>query len=322
VFGVGGSVAGINSRGLYEFGRRRDIEPDDLRYAVELGARVRLEDDREILQICPQDFTLDGRAGYRNPKGILCARLEANVHIVTVSMQDHQSLITAIHQAHLAVEESVFEAFAAAYAAIMPEDRARGVLLIDIGAQSTHLALYDADALLLATTIPVAGDHFTRDISWLLKVNYEDAENLKREYGCAVASSVSELSVLEIPTAEGRGTREASRRQLNEILEARAEELFERIYAEILRVGMEQSLLEGAVLTGGGALLPGICDIAERVLNCQARNGLASGIEDWPRELDNPMWTTVAGLAMYSGRLKLKRDWKRASAGVAGIAAR
>lgn len=322
VFGVGGSVSGVNSRGLYEFGRRRDIEADDLRYAVELGARVRLEEDRQVLQICPQDFTLDGRAGYRNPKGMLCARLEANVHVVTASMQDHQALVSAIHHAHLAVEESVFEAFAAAYGAIVPEDRARGVVLIDIGAQSTHIALYDADALLLAATIPVAGDHFTRDVSWLLKVNYEDAENLKREYGCAVASSVSELSVVEIPTAEGRGMREAPRRQLNEILEARAEELFERIYAEILRVGMEQSLLEGAVLTGGGALLAGMCDIAERVLNCQARNGLATGIENWPRELDNPIWTTAAGLAMYSGRLKLKRDWRRASAGVAGVAAK
>ena len=82
---------------------------------------------------------------------------------------------------------------------------------------------------------------------------------------------------------------------------------------------MEQSLLEGAVLTGGGALLPGMCDVAERMLNCQARNGLATGIEDWPQELDTPVWTTAAGLAMYSGRLKLKRDWKRASAGLAGL---
>jgi cell division protein FtsA len=113
--------------------------------------------------------------------------------------------------------------------------------------------------------------------------------------------------------------REAPRRELNEILEARAEEIFEKVYAEILRVGMERSLLEGAVLTGGGSLLPGMCDLAERVLNCQARNGLATGIEDWPQELDNPLWTTAAGLAMYSGRLKLKRDWKRAPVGLAGL---
>ncbi|HEY7303890.1 MAG TPA: cell division protein FtsA [Bryobacteraceae bacterium] len=320
VIGIGGCVSGVNSRGVYEFGRRRDIEPDDLRYAVELAARVRLEDDRQVLQICPQDFTLDGRAGYRNPKGIQCARLEANVHVVTVSMQDHQGLVSAVHQAHLAVEESIFEAIAAAYAAILPEDRARGAVLIDIGAQSTHLAVYDGDALLHATAVPVGADHFTRDISWLLKVNYEDAENLKREYGCATTGAVSDNSLVEIPSAEGRAMREAPRRQLNEILEARAEELFERVYAEILRVGMEQSLLEGAVLTGGGSMLAGMCDMAERILNCQARNGLSMGIDGWPKELDNPVWTTAAGLAMYSGRLKMKRDWKRVPAGLAGLA--
>src|SRR5579875_2278259 len=208
VIGVGGSVSGVNSRGLYEFGRRREIEPDDLRYAVELGARVRLEDDRLVLQICPQDFTLDGRAGYRNPKGILCARLEANIHVVTASVQDHQALVAAMHQAHLAVEESIFEGIAAAYAAILPEDRARAVVLIDIGAQSTHLAVYDGDALLLAAAIPVAGDHLTRDVSWLLKVNYEDAEHLKRQYGCAVSGAGSDHSLIEIPSAEGRGMRE------------------------------------------------------------------------------------------------------------------
>jgi len=319
VIGVGGSVTGVNSRGLYEFGRRRDIEGDDLRYAVELGARVRLEDDRQVLQICPQDFTLDGRAGYRNPKGIACARLEANVHVVTSSMQDHQALVSAVHQAHLAVDESIFEGIAAAYAAVLPEDRARGVAVIDVGAQSTHLAVYDGDALLLATTIPVAGDHLTRDVSWLLKVNYEDAENLKREYGCAATGLVSDHSLIEVPTAEGRSMREAPRRQLNEILEARAEEIFDNVYSEILRVGMEQSLLEGAILTGGGALLPGMCDVAERMLNCQARNGLATGIEAWPAELDNPVWTVAAGLAMYAGRLRLKRELRRASQGLAGL---
>ena len=318
LIGVGGSIAGFNSRGLYEFGRRREIEPSDLRYAVELAARVRLEEDRQVLQICPQDFTIDGRAGYRNPKGILSARLEANVHVVTASLQEHQALIAAMHRAHMAVDESVFEAIAAAYAAVLPEDRARGVAIVDIGAQSTEVAIYDGEALLMATSLPVGGDHFTRDLSLLFKVNYDFAENLKREYGCAVSANVSENSLVELPSPEGRGMREASRRQLNEVLEARAEEVFERVYEEVLRVGMEKSLLDGAVLVGGGALLSGMCDVAERVMNCQARNGLAAGIEGWPAELDNPVWTTAAGLAMYAGRLKLKRDWKRAATSVAG----
>jgi cell division protein FtsA len=196
------------------------------------------------------------------------------------------------------------------------------VVVIDVGGQTTHLAVYDGDALLLAAALTVAGDHLTRDVSWLLKVNYEDAENLKREYGCAITGTESDRSLIEIPSNEGRAPREAPRIQLNEILEARAEEIFDRIYSEILRVGMEQSLLEGAILTGGGAMLPGMCDMAERILNCQARLGLAVGIEDWPAELDNPAWTVPAGLAMYSGRLRLKREWKRASPGIAGLVLR
>ena len=320
LIGVGGCVNGVNSRGIYEFGRRREIEPGDLKYAVELAARVRLEEDREILQICPQDFTLDGRAGYRNPKGILGARLEANILVVTVSLHEHQAIVSAVHRSHLAVEESVFEGIASAYAAVVPEDRARGAAIVDIGAQSTELAIYDGDSLLLAMSIPIGGDHFTRDVAWLFKVNYDFAEGLKREFGSAVADSAPENTLVELPSAEGRGVREASCRQLNEILEARAEQIFERVYEEVLRVGMEQSLLEGVVITGGGALLPGMCDVAERLMQCQARKGLALGIEDWPNELDNPMWTTAGGLAMYSGRLRLKRDWKRASTSVAGSA--
>ncbi|MBV9083914.1 MAG: cell division protein FtsA, partial [Acidobacteriaceae bacterium] len=257
--------------------------------------------------------------GYRNPKGILCARLEANVHVVTASLQEHEAIVSAMHQAHLAVDESIFEVVAAAYAAVLPEDRARGVAVIDIGAQSTQLVVYDGDALLLATAIPVGADHMTRDISLLLKVNYDDAEALKRQYGCAMTGLAADNALIDIPTPEGRGMREAPLRQVNEILEARAEEIFERVYDEIMRVEMERSLLEGAVLTGGGAILTGMCDLTERVMNCQARNGLATGIEDWPAELDTPIWTVAAGLAMYSGRLKLKREWKRTTVGLAGL---
>ncbi len=321
LIGLGGCVNSTTSRGVYEFGRRRRaIEPDDLKCAVEKASHVQLEEDREILQICPQDFTLDGRAGYRNPKGIMGARLEANVLVVTVSLHEHQAIVSAVHRSHLAVEDSVFEGIAAGYAAVLPEDRARGVAIVDIGAHSTELAIYDGDSLLLATSIPIGGDHFTRDLARLFKVNCDFAEELKRQFGSAVMDSVPETALVELPSSDGRGLREASRRQLNEILEARAEQIFEHVYNEVLRVGMEEALLEGVVVTGGGALLPEICDVAERIMHCPARKGLPLGIEGWPSELDNPAWTTAGGLAMYSGRVKLKRDWKRASTSVAGFA--
>ena len=103
-------VAGAQSRGLYEFGRPREVEADDLSYAVEMAAEVRLERDRMLLHVLPQDFTLDGRAGYRRPHQGVCSRLEANVHLLTASVQQHHAIVAAAHLAHLTVEETVFEA--------------------------------------------------------------------------------------------------------------------------------------------------------------------------------------------------------------------
>jgi cell division protein FtsA len=323
VVGVGGStIEGYNSRGLYEFGRPREIDPGDLGYAIELASRVRMDDNRTLLQVLPQDFTLDGRAGYRNPKGATCARLEANVHVISTSTQDHQALVAAVHQAHLGVEETTFEALAAAYAAVLQEDRARGVALIDIGAHSTDIVIYDGDALLRACSLPISADHFTRDVAFGLTVSYTDAECLKREYGCAILGLTADSSLIELPSAEGRPAREGTRRQLNEILEARAEELFLYIRNEIAKVGMEQSLLEGLVLTGGGAMLNGMCDMAERVINCQSRIGLPIGIEGWPEDLNNSTAVTVAGLAMYSAKLKMQKEWKRKVPGIMGLVMR
>ncbi len=321
--GIGGThVHGAQSRGLYEFGRPREITAADLSYAAERACDVSLESDRMLLQVLPQDFTLDGRSGYHKPHRGVCSRLEANVHIVTASVQEHQALVAAAHLAHLPVEETIFEPLAAAYACLLPEDRARGVAVVDIGMQSTGLVIYDGDAVQLCSSIPIAGDHFTRDIATVFKVTYEDAESLKQQYGCALLGLAADSSLIEVPSPEGRPPRERRRGDLIEVLEARAEELFLHVHAELQRAGMERSLFEGVALTGGGSLLPGMCDMAERVLNCQAGNGLAKGIGNWPEELQTPQWTVAAGLAMFSGRLKLHRAPPRRASGLLGLVLR
>jgi cell division protein FtsA len=323
VVGMGGAtIQGAYARGVYEFGHVREIQSDDVTFVIDRATRVRLEHDRMLLHVFPQEFVLDGRAGYRNPRRSTCSRLEANVHAITASAHEHDALVDAVHQAHLAVEETVFEPIAAAYAAIVPEDRARGVALIDLGMHSTDLVIFDGEALMLASTLPVWSDHFTRDIAWVLKVSYEDADRMKREYGSALPGVTAGNSYIELPSAEGRPAREVQRRELNEIIEARAAEVFRYVRTEIAKAGMEQTLLEGVVLCGGGSLLNGICDMAEDILNCSAHNGLAVGVKDWPEELDNPVWTTAAGLAMYSARLKMRSQNKRKAPGLVGMVLR
>jgi cell division protein FtsA len=321
--GVGGvGISGAQGRGLYEFGRPREVDAEDMAFAVKRASQVLLEPDRMLLHVLPQDFTLDGRAGFRKPHKGVCSRLEANVHIVTASFQEHQAVVAATHLAGIAVEETVFEPMAAAYACLYQEERARGVALLDIGLHSTDLVVYDGDALLLASSVPVWSDHLTRDISSIFKVTYEDAECLKQQYGCALLGLTADSSLIEVPSPDGRPPREARRSDLNEILEARAEEMFQFVRAELQRVGMERNLLEGIVLTGGGAFLNGMCDMAERVLNCQAANGLAKGFGEWPEELKNPAWTTAAGLALYSAKLKLHQPPRRRLPGLMGWVAR
>ncbi len=316
VAGVGGStICGATSRGGYEMNFPRAIEQHDVKRAVDRAARVQLQDDEMLLHLFPQDFKVDGRAWHRNPRGIIGSHLEVYVHLVTASSQEHNAIVGAINSAHLAVEETVFEPVAAAYASVLPEDREEGVAVIDIGAHSTDLAVYYGQALAFSASLPICGDHFTKDVARGLLIGIEDAEIIKQEHGCALLGLTADHCLLELPSSAGRPAREAPRRELNEILEARAFELFEYVEHELSEAGLQNQLVS-VVLTGGGARLQGMCDVAERVLHCQARIGLPVGLIDWPQELDDPAWAVAAGLTMYSARLKLREAVERKKGGI------
>jgi cell division protein FtsA len=319
VAGLGGqTVRGANGRGVVELGHLREIEQRDVNRVVDRASRVQLQEDRMVLQLFPQDFVVDDHPGHRDPRKMLASRLEINVHLVTSSVQEHNSLIGAVNQAHLLVEETVFEGLASCYATVLPEERREGIAVVDIGSQSTELVVYYGDAMHLASTVRICGDHFTRDLAQGLHLSFEDAELIKMEFGSAVAENSPENILVELPTPENRERRQTARRFINQILEARATELFRFVRGELARVGMDHALIGGVFLTGAGAKLPDLCDIAERELQCQARFGLVLGIQDWPAELNDPEWSTAAGLAMYSGKLKSQLETRRESAGWLG----
>jgi cell division protein FtsA len=319
VAGIGGpTVRGSSSRSSMELGRPREIDQRDVNRAIRHAARVALPEDLMILHVSLQDFVVDDHPGHRDPRRMVASYVEANVHLLTVSVQEHSALVGAVNQAHLAVEETVFEPMAAAYAAVLPEERREGIAVVDMGIHSTEVVAYYGDSLQLGTSLPVCGDHLTKDIARGLITTYEDAVRLKEEYGCAVVGQTADNSLIEVPSPENREPREAPRRILNQILEARAEEIFRHIRRELARVGMDQALMGGVVLTGGCARLPGMCDMAERVLNTQARNGLAVGVRDWPEELKDPAWAAAAGLMMYSAKMKGREETSPHSRGFLG----
>jgi cell division protein FtsA len=317
VVGIGGiTVRGAISRAGIDLNRPREIHQRDVNRAIDRAANVPLKEDRMVIQLFPQDFIVDNYPGHRDPRKMLGQRLDANALLITGSIQEHNCLIGAINQAHLTVEETVFEPVAGHFAAVLPEERRQGMALVDIGAQSTDLVVFYDESMQLAASLPISADHFTRDIALALRINYDDAVVAKEEFGSALAEFTAGNSFIEIDTGPDRELRELSRRMLNEIIEARARELFEFVRRELQRVGMERALVGGVVLAGGGARLNGMCEIAENVLRCPARIALPAGIQDWPEELADPSWTAAAGLSMYSARLKVQGDLERQSVGL------
>jgi len=316
VVGMGGpSLRGANGRGVLEMGYPREIQQRDVNRVKERAARVQLQEDRMVLQLFPQDFVVDDHPGHRYPRKMTAARLEMNVHLETAATREHSTLVGAVNQAHLVVEETVFEAQAGWYAAVQPEERREGVALVDIGADSTSLVVYYGDAMCLASSLRVSGSHFTSDLARGLCVTPAEAEQVKLEYGCANAADSPENVRVELPSADGRDPRQAPKRHVDLILESRATELFQLVREELARVSMEQSLTGGVFITGGGAKLAEIADVAERELGCQSRFGLAVGIADWPEAMNDPEWCAAGGLAMYSAKLKEQTERQRAAVG-------
>jgi cell division protein FtsA len=328
VAGMGGMTArGANSRGRMDLGRPREVEQRDINRAMDRAMQIQLQEDRMVLQLLPQDFVVDDQPGFHDPRKMMASVIEANAHLVTISTQEHNNLIGAINRAHLSVDETIFEAIASCYASVLPSDRREGVVLIDIGAHSTELVCYYGESAQLVASLRICGDHFSRDLAHAFRIPLEAAAVVKHEFGGAVSQGTPANSTVELPITEGhvregrdpvRDAREAPRKFINEILESRAVELFEMVRTELTRVGMQRAIASGLVISGGGALLPGICDVAERVLECPARIGLAQGFLDWPDDLNDPAWTTAAGLAMYSARLRSQVDLERQSVGMLG----
>lgn len=317
VLGVGGpTVRSLNSRGVRELGPRREIDQIDVNRAIEKACGLQFLEDQMILQVFPQYFTVDEDAEYRDPRGIPGSMLEANVHIIVTSKSEHENLIGICNQAHLEIEDTVFEPVATALASILPEDRQDGVALIDIGLHNTEVIVYWKDILVYSSTLPISAEHFTRDVARGLQVSPPDAERVKIEYGCALVGLTADNSLIELPPLNGQDRRERERRFLNYVLQERGRELLEMVQQQLATVGMADNLGTGIVIAGGGALLPGICDLAEQVLNCPARLALPIGVRDLPDSVNHASWSTAAGLAMYASRLRMQEKSRREQEGL------
>ena len=314
----GAHVKGFNSRGVVAVaGKNREIAREDVRRAIEAARAVALPSGREILHVLPQDFVVDDQDCIGNPVGMTGARLEVNVHIVTGQASSTQNIIACVNRAGVTVAETVLEQLAAAEAVLTPDEKELGVALVDIGGGTTDFAIFERGSLWHTGVVAVGGDHFTSDIAVGLRTPIPDAEKIKRRAGCALSSMVAEEETLDVPSVGGRKPRLMARRILSEILQPRAEEIFHLLWDEIRKAGYEKSLHSGIVLTGGGAMLEGMAEIAEQIFDLPIRRGAPAGLGGLADHTSNPDFATAVGLVMYAHR-NVAGEPARAGAGPLG----
>jgi len=307
VIGVGGPhVRGINSRGGISLGTRmREITREDVRAAVDRARAVSLPAERELIHLLPQQFILDEQPGIHDPVGMIGNRLEVNLHLSTCSASAAQSLVTCANKAGLEVTDTIFEGVAAAEATVSADERELGVCLIDIGAGSTEVVVFFEGAVAHTAVIPIGGDHFTNDIAVGLHVSVEEAEFLKQHYGNCVVTAISSSAEVEISGTPGHGPRTVPQRQICEILEPRARELFHMLRDNLRSGGVLEALGAGCILTGGGARLAGLLDSGESLLHVPARLGYPAALSRMPEELVQPEYATAIGMLLYTHRTRV-----------------
>ncbi len=302
---AGGHVRGVNSRGGITVGPRpRDIQRDDVRRAVEAARGVTLPEDREVLHVLPQEFFLDGHDNIRDAIGMVGQRLEANVHIVTASGSATQNIVTAVNRAGVRVDDTVLEPLASAEACLTQDERDLGVCLLDIGGGTTELIGYASGVVRHTAAVPVGGDHFTNDLAVGLRTPIPEAEKIKREHACAFREQVSGDLAIEIASVGDRPPRTVFARMLSDIVEPRAQELLMLIRDEFRRGGLESQIPAGIVLTGGGAHLRGLTELAERVFNLPVRVAAPRGLAGMSEEVSQPEYATAVGLVLYGARTR------------------
>jgi cell division protein FtsA len=299
----GPHIKGFNSRGVVAVaGKNREITREDVRRALDAARAVSLPAGREVLHVLPQDFVVDDQDGIGMPVGMTGARLEVNVHIVTGATTSTQNLVSCVNRAGIEVKDMVIGQLAAAEAVLTPDERELGVALLDIGGGTADLAIFERGALWHTAVIGVGGDHFTNDIAVGLRTPIPEAEKVKRRSGCALSGMVDEDETIEVASVGGRRPRVMARRILSDILQPRAEELFHLAWDEISKAGYEKSLNSGLVLTGGGAVLDGLSEIAEQIFDLPMRRGVPAGVGGLADHLSHPACASALGLVLYAHR--------------------
>jgi cell division protein FtsA len=306
--GVAGShITSFNSKGMVAI-KHHEVQKDDIRRVIEAAQAVALPEGRQILHVLPQNFAVDNQDGIRDPLGMSGVRLEAGVHIVSGNTMSLQNISKCASRAGLHISGLVSEALASAEATLSQDEKDLGVAVIDMGGGTCDMVIYVGGSVVHTAVLPIGGSHLTHDISVGLRTPANEAEEIKRKFGCAMASLIQSGETMEVPSVGGRNPRTLSRLTLAEVIEPRIEETMHLLNNEIFKSGYKDLLGSGVVLTGGGSLLEGIAELSEFIFEMPVRRGIPLNTSGLREVVQSPALATAVGLLKFGAANQAKAN--------------
>ncbi len=293
----------FNSNGIVRVAAEQ-VTDEDVRRVIDVAKAHKLPDHHRVLHVVPQEFLLDHQVGVQRPVGMSGVRLEVQAHVLVGDGKCTDALEACCQQAGLRVIDIVLAPLAQAEALLTPSGREMGVALLDIGGDTTDLAVFHRGSVVHTALLPIGGEHVTADIKDCLNVPTAEAEHLKQTHGCALAALVDPDATVELPGVGGRRPRTIKRSLLCEVIEARVEEILKLVHQELEHQLYLDLLRGGLVLTGGMANLEGMTELAEQVMDMPAVRGAPKDLHGLVEVVQHPRYSTGTGLVQYGLRQK------------------
>lgn len=292
---AGNHITSFNSSGMVAV-KDKEVSEADVARVIETAKAVNIPTDHQVLHVLTQQFIVDSQEDIRQPVGMSGIRLEVRVHIVTGAVSAAQNIVKCVRRCGLEVQDLILQPLASSMVCLTNDEKELGVVLVDIGAGTTDIAIFTGGAIRHTTVLPVSGDQVTSDIAAMLRTPTPDAEEIKLRYGIAKQVLANPDELIEVPGLGDRDVRRVKRQTLGAVIEPRIEELFMMVQQVVRDSGYEDLIASGVVLTGGTALMPGIVELAEDVFLKPVRVAVPDYRGSLADMVRNPRFSTVMGL--------------------------
>jgi cell division protein FtsA len=296
--GIAGSHISSFNKEVTLLNRSRNLTVTDrfLRRLEQEARQLDLHEDEQVIHVVPRGYVLDGSEGVKNPVGLAARKVTMRAHVVSGAVSSIQNLLRAVEDCGVTASRIVLEPLASAEACLMDADREAGVVLLDVGGGTTDIAIFYRGALTHTDVIPIGGESFTSDLAYGLKLPEYKAEELKVRYGTTLSDTIDSVAAVRLDD------RHYNASFISQILEYRAQELYDYVENSLKGVRISDLISSGVVLTGGGSLLDGMTDLAEETLGLRARTAVPRRVRGEVKPVQKPQYATSVGLLYFSAR--------------------